>query len=290
MPRIGVLAGRSWQKEAFDRGLREHGWIEGQNVLVRVPEGRGLEPGEIRGRRARACRTQGRLHRCRRESDGRRRDGIRFLRPARYGARRRSRRLAIVARLARPGGRVTGFSNSIEALSGKRLDLLKERDLPGSPHRWSLKSPSTLLVTRCGTAPPSARSRASRSLPPTTGVLTDSTPPSLQSEKRRTGSWCQTPPSAASGGGSSTLPRKQGCCHLPKLACRGERGPDVIVANGADRWRRAAVYVDKILQGCEARRPSGRAADAVELVINRKTANALGLTIPQPISCCARTG
>ena len=47
-------------------------------------------------------------------------------------------------------------------------------------------------------------------------------------------------------------------------------------------WRRAG-NVDNILRERKARRPSDRAADQIELVANLKTAEELGLTIPQSI-------
>ena len=47
-----------------------------------------------------------------------------------------------------------------------------------------------------------------------------------------------------------------------------------------DLYRRAAVYVDKILEGHQARRLAGRAAEKFEFVINLKTAKQIGLTIP----------
>jgi putative ABC transport system substrate-binding protein len=53
--------------------------------------------------------------------------------------------------------------------------------------------------------------------------------------------------------------------------------------NSADTWRRSAVYVDKILRGV---RPADLPVEQVtklELLINLKTAKALGLTIPAAV-------
>ena len=53
--------------------------------------------------------------------------------------------------------------------------------------------------------------------------------------------------------------------------------------NGLELWRACAIYVDKILRGMKPSELPVEQPSIFEVVVNLKTAKALGLTIPQSI-------
>jgi putative tryptophan/tyrosine transport system substrate-binding protein len=72
-------------------------------------------------------------------------------------------------------------------------------------------------------------------------------------------------------------------CAFPEFARAGGLMYYGAVVNLVDQYRQAATYVDRILKGTRpADLPVQRAAKFT-LIINRRTANALGLAVPLPL-------
>ena len=128
VPRIGYLSLRQGiepREEAFQKGLRELGYVEGKNIVIewRFAQGRAnllpqlaaelvqLKPDVIVAAGTQAVRTV---------------KQITSTIPVVIGQVGDPVQLGFVASLARPGGNITGFSTISSRLAGKWLELLKE--------------------------------------------------------------------------------------------------------------------------------------------------------------------
>ena len=105
-----------------------------------------------------------------------------------------------------------------------------------------------------------------------------------QRERRGASSWSLTRFSSSKRRQIAELAAKN---RLPSIATHREYaeagGLMSYGPNLADNFRRAATYVDKIFKGAKPGDLPVEQPTKFELVINRKTAKALGLTIPQSL-------
>ncbi len=192
----------------------------------------------------------------------------------------------LVAGLARPGGNITGLSNLAADLSGKLLDLLREA-VPGVTRVAVLQNPANpvhgvygsqiqIVAERLGMKIQSGEARRPEDLESAFAAMTRQHAGALivlpdplnliarsriveLAAKHRLPAMYATRDYAEAGGLMSYGP------HTPEL------------------YRRAATYVDKLLKGAKPAALPVEQPTKFELVINHRTAKALGLTIPQTL-------
>ncbi|MBI4294415.1 MAG: ABC transporter substrate-binding protein [Betaproteobacteria bacterium] len=181
-------------------------------------------------------------------------------------------------------GNVTGLSDLAPGLSTRRLELLAQV-VPGAAQLavlWDQTNQAGSLVV--GEYQDAARSLGS-SLEVFGVRAPDDFDVALPAMARRGAGGFIGVTSAMFFGERERLAALALECRLPAMFVRREYAEaGALMAFGApirDNYRRAAGYVDKIFKGA---RPADLPVDqptGFELVINRKTAQALGLTIPQ---------
>ena len=189
-----------------------------------------------------------------------------------------------VQSLARPGGNVTGLSIQFAETTGKRLELLKEL-VPGAPPVAVLKDP------RFGSGAwqqteNAARQRGWKLVPLDVRDAGEIERAFKTATDARAGAVLVFPGGLADANARrivelasrSRLPTMYAFRFYVEAGGLISYGPDLIENN-----RRSAIFVDKILKGAKPADLPVEQPTKFELVINLKTAKALGLTIPQSV-------
>jgi putative ABC transport system substrate-binding protein len=289
VPRIGFLyygsPGPSPELDAFRQGLRELGCIEGQNIAidVRFASGRVERLPELAAELVRlkvdVIVTPGT--------------------PASVAAKKATSTIPIVfagvadavgaglvANFARPGGNITGLTSISAELGGKRLELLKEV-APKASRVAVLYNPadrSNVLVLK-----------ELQESAPALGLTLQ--PLEVRGPGEFKGAFVAMSRKRAhalfGAAGVLTTGHRKAIVDLSAKsripAMWGERqfveagGLMSYAVNFYDQVRRAATYVDKILKGAKPADLPVEQPTKFELVINLKTAKALGLTIPRSL-------
>ena len=289
MPRVGVLSpGKPppddafRQQERFEAGLRELGWTPGSNVVIdyRYAEG-NLDrlpalAAELVRSPVNVIVARGLTIRAAREATA--------TIPIVMAADPDPVRSGFVASLARPGGNITGLSTLAPDLEAKQLELLRQA-LPSLARVGVLanaNSPKTEETTRLETetralhlALTESRINRAEELAPAFAAMRQA---GMGAVLFRYDLWFIDPKQVAA------LVRQHRLPTMHNLRQFVESG--ALISYGVDfayLHRRVATYVDKLLKGAQAADLPVEQPTKFELVINLKTAKALGLTIPQSL-------
>ena len=287
LPRIGILSpgfpGPSPLLDAFRQGLRELGYVEGQNIAIeyRFAENK---PEALPGLAAELVRLK--------------LDVILAINtPAVQAAKNATKTIPIVftwvsfpasfvASLARPGGNITGLTTLSEDLSGKRLELLKEA-LPGISRMavlWHSGNPNTIHQFR-------EMERASLQLGIQLQPLgvrgPDELPNAFKVATREHAGALFVIEDAVLLQHRTRILDLAAKLRLPVASSYREfaeaGGLLSYAPNLPDQFHRAATYVDKILKGTKPADLPVEQPMKFELIINLKTAKQIGLTIPPDV-------
>ena len=287
--RIGYLAIASPtasgpSMDAFRQGLREFGWVEGQNVSIEYRFADG-ETARLPGLAAELVRLNVDLIFAVSSPPAKAAQRATDSVPIVFSGVADAIGVGLVPRLARPGGNITGFTTSNVELSGKRLELLKEA-VPKLTHVAVFVNPTNPQVR----AFRRETTAAAVPLGLTLEFIDVADPGQLPKAFAAITSQAQAllilpDPVIGTGMAQVRIAELALEIRLPTME-RSRRFADVggLMGYGTNlQEREAARYVDRILRGAKPGDLPVQQPTKFELVINLKTAKTLGLTIPKAL-------
>ena len=292
MPRIGLLSpasplsAHSPSHEALRQGLRELGYIEGRNITIELRTAEG-KPERLPALAAELVRlkvdvivTYGEL--------------------GASAAKQATAAIPIVmavigepvatgfaASLARPGGNMTGLTNLASGLERKRLELLRQT-LPRTEYIAVLRyPPNRVLDPIYWHETQSAAQALNIRLQPVQVGEAREFESAFAAMRRERADGLLVLPDAFFWFNRARVTELEARNQLPTMHEAREFVEDGgLISYGpsiTDLFRRAAGYVDKILKGAKPGELPIEQPTKFELLINLKTARALGLTMPQSL-------
>jgi putative tryptophan/tyrosine transport system substrate-binding protein len=289
VPRIGYLAlpaKPSARDEAFAKQLRDLGWVDGQNIVIEYrwaankPEKLATLADELVALKVDIIAAAAT--------------------PAANAAKNATKTIPIVmmsvadavgsgfvASLAQPGGNITGTTNIMPELAGKRLELLREVLPKLSRIAFLAYGPDPAHRLFVKDAEDAARSLKIQFHPSVVGTVDEIDGAFQSMAKERVGALIVQPlfPSSLAQGPriaalavKNRMPTISDGFQFAELGGLMFYGPDPIAP-----YQRAATFVDKILKG---RKPADLPVEQptkFQFIINLQTAKQIGLTIPQSV-------
>jgi putative ABC transport system substrate-binding protein len=191
----------------------------------------------------------------------------------------------LVPRLARPSGNITGFVTNEASLGGKWFELLSEI-APGLKRAVIMFNPDTAPVTYMPSFETAARSL--KVVPILAPVHSDvEIETAIVGLGREPGGGLVVPPDVFTLAHRAPIILAAARNNVPAVYSLSDWAKDGgLLSYGIDQvdnFRRAATYVDRILRGAKPGDLPVQFPTKFEMVVNLKTARALGLTVPQSI-------
>ena len=289
-PRIGFLvvgsaASVSSRVDAFREGLRERGYIEGKNIVIEYRYGDG-KPDRMAEQAADLVQQKVNIIIT---------AGSQATRPAKEATNTIPIVMAqdndpvgsgFIDSLAKPGGNITGLANLTTELSGKQLETLRE----------VLPKLSRLAVLRDLTEPgnPQAVRETDRTARAfnieryylDVRIVTDIEPAFAAAAKKHIEALLVLPSAVFNSNRKQIVDlaaKNRWPGMYPRVEYVEDGGLMTYGASTTDLFRRAAIYVDKILKGAKPGNLPVEQPVKFDLLFNLKAAKQIGLVIPEKV-------